>query len=299
MARTRVAAVVLVALAVTFTAAQQSRKENLQSLVDAEKAFAAMSVKTNIRDSFLANFADDGVVFNPNPVNAREMYSKRPAPPNPPPITLNWEPIFADVSQVGDLGYTTGPFSVTDNAKKTVAGQGFFFSVWKKQPEGNWKAVLDFGIDTPPLPDHSEPVLQTPVYNSKEKQRSLADADWQKRKQEFMAAEKRFSEQSQSQGVANAYSEYLSPGARLNRNGRFPLKEPISIRSYLKGADAKMSWKPIGSDLSKSGDLAYVYGSYEQVGNAEKGYYARVWQRDAMGNWKIVIDTARGNEEKN
>jgi len=49
-----------------------------------------------------------------------------------------------------------------------------------------------------------------------------------------------------------------------------------------------------GSNVSSSADLGYCYGSYElrEGGGAktEKGYYARVWKRDARGNWRIVFD---------
>jgi ketosteroid isomerase-like protein len=52
-----------------------------------------------------------------------------------------------------------------------------------------------------------------------------------------------------------------------------------------------LSGEPIKADVSHSGDLGYAYGSYE-VGGAkpEKGYYARVWKRDAQGRWRIVMD---------
>ena len=48
----------------------------------------------------------------------------------------------------------------------------------------------------------------------------------------------------------------------------------------------------IGADVARSGDLGYVYGSYELGGDKpEKGYYARVWKRNSDGEWKIVLDT--------
>jgi ketosteroid isomerase-like protein len=287
-------------LAVAFTAtfaADEFDRPDFKSLVAAEEAFAKLSADTNIRNSFLANFADDGVVFNPQPVNAKELYSKKPIPPNPPPVTLFWEPIFAEVSRAGDLGYTTGPYYLKDNVKKAPAAQGFFFSVWKRQSDGKWKVVLDFGIETPPLPDHSEPVLGTRISSTKEP-KALSGSDWKQRKQEFLEAENHFSIVSQDKGVSAAYAQYLHSGGRLNRNGMFPLSNGKAVDSYFKNKTNNAKWVPIGSDLSKSGDLGYVYGSYEQQDGGKKGYYARAWQRDAKGQWKIVIETARDLDEK-
>jgi ketosteroid isomerase-like protein len=52
---------------------------------------------------------------------------------------------------------------------------------------------------------------------------------------------------------------------------------------------------PIKSDVAQSDDLGYTYGSYEMklagTDKIEKGYYIRVWKRDAGGKWKLVLDT--------
>src|SRR3954454_18958665 len=64
----------------------------LGSLVDAELAFARMGAERGIRDAFLANFADDGVVFEPAPVRLRETWSARPAPAEPLAQKLEWKP---------------------------------------------------------------------------------------------------------------------------------------------------------------------------------------------------------------
>ena len=118
----------------------------LQSLVQAEKNFAHMSIEKGIRDSFLANLTDDAIVFDPGPVNGRELYTKR----SPSEAQLIWEPIFADISSAGDMGYTTGPWEY--KKKKTDArpvAYGQFLSIWKRQRDGTWKVVLDGGVDNP------------------------------------------------------------------------------------------------------------------------------------------------------
>ena len=92
----------------------EKRPPALASLVASERDFAKTSVEKGIRESFLAFFADDGINFQPHPVRTRETMLKRPTPAVPPPVVLNWEPAYADVSNAGDLGYTTGPYVFTD-----------------------------------------------------------------------------------------------------------------------------------------------------------------------------------------
>ena len=68
--------VILLALAALGRSAETSAENALQSLVAAEKNFAQMSVEKNIRDAFLANLADDAIMFDPGPVNGKQLYQK-------------------------------------------------------------------------------------------------------------------------------------------------------------------------------------------------------------------------------
>lgn len=65
----------------------------------------------------------------------------------PGPKTLTWEPVFADVSSSGDLGYTWGnwKFVQTDSVF-----YGNYITIWRKQKDGSWKMTLDAGNGTPP-----------------------------------------------------------------------------------------------------------------------------------------------------
>lgn len=63
----------------------------------------------------------------------------------------------------------------------------------------------------------------------------------------------------------------------------------------LKGFE--MTWQPLNVEAAKSGDLAYVRGSYEMTlpgpqGEPvkDKGKYLTVWKKQANGEWKTVAD---------
>jgi ketosteroid isomerase-like protein len=69
--------------------------------------------------------------------------------------TLRWSPIRAEVS--GDLGYTVGTYVSESPAPdgSPNSGQGMYVTIWRRGPDGVWKAVVDLGNPT-------EAVDQTP-----------------------------------------------------------------------------------------------------------------------------------------
>ena len=60
---------------------------------------------------------------------------------------LTWKPVDAGVSISGDLGWTSGTyeFRAQDKDGHVKVHHGNYTSIWKKQPDGNWKVVLDMG----------------------------------------------------------------------------------------------------------------------------------------------------------
>ena len=69
-------------------------------------------------------------------------------------VSLVWEPVRAEVSQSGDLGFTWGRWTLTlpqaDEDPRLVRGK--YISVWRRQPDGAWKYVLDGGHTTTASP---------------------------------------------------------------------------------------------------------------------------------------------------
>src|SRR5262245_2445266 len=116
-----------------------SLKTELDSLVGAERDFARLSLARGVRDAFLANLAEDSIIFRPNAVPGRQWFEN-----NPPPATLRleWEPEFADIASTGDLGYTTGPFERRRTPQDPPAF-GHYVTLWRKQADGKWKVALD------------------------------------------------------------------------------------------------------------------------------------------------------------
>jgi ketosteroid isomerase-like protein len=66
---------------------------------------------------------------------------------------------------------------------------------------------------------------------------------------------------------------------------------------FLDNKDNRLTWTPIGGDISASGDLGYTYGNYEfrskdKDGNPhiEQGKYTSIWKLQNDGTWKVVLD---------
>lgn len=73
-------------------------------------------------------------------------------------MKLTWSALFADVSDDGTLGYTYGRYESHrpgPDGKEAVRG-GFFLTIWKRQPDGTWRYVMDNGAPDRPAPGKIE-----------------------------------------------------------------------------------------------------------------------------------------------
>ena len=266
----------------------------LSSLVEAERAFARRSLEIGARPAFLEFFADDAIVFRPQPVKYKEAMKSAPAQSNPLATTLSWEPLFADVSVGGDLGYTTGPAVWTDHTPaKRPARYSYYFSVWKKQDAGGWKVVFDVGTEQTHLYSGSR-VLQSPAVRGKEVAELSQSTDDHIRS--LMRAEGEFLAVLREKGKANALVQSAGVDVRIYREKTAPLVGIDAIREFFSSHQYMNEWTAEFCDVARAGDMGYVYGSYASGGSAdamdalEKGYYMRVWKRDRLNIWRIAAE---------
>jgi ketosteroid isomerase-like protein len=276
----------------------------LASLVETERAFARMSVERGVRESFIAYFSDEGIGFQPAPTKIRASLVGHPTRIARPPVTLNWFPVYGDVSQAGDLGYTTGPYVFSDDEKKNPPSYGYYFTVWKKQADGAWRVALDLGIPTPPLDVSPQALTFHPARETKWKG-SHAKIDEAGARAELLAAERAFSGASLSGGVPSAFARYMADDAHCHHSNALPIIGARAIGDYLKTNVAKFSWDVIDAGAAQSADFGYTYGSYELVpaqgkgdGKTERGYFARVWKRDARGRWRVEMSVTHATPEQ-
>jgi hypothetical protein len=108
-----------------------------EPVVAAERAFAADALTMGVKASFLKYSTDDAIMFQETPRNAHEIVSGWPDEDS---TTIVWWPVWAGISQSGDLGFTTGPAKYGDAEPRS-----YYFTVWARQPNGSWKWIYDGG----------------------------------------------------------------------------------------------------------------------------------------------------------
>ena len=107
-------------------------------------------------DTVLSFFADDASRFPPNApiVTGKEAIRARVSEEySGQDFAISWQTTKVEVSRSGDLAYSHGTSEVTVNDPEgnPVTDKEKWVVVWKKQPDGSWKAVLDiWNSDGPP-----------------------------------------------------------------------------------------------------------------------------------------------------
>ncbi|WP_018630863.1 YybH family protein [Niabella aurantiaca] len=66
-----------------------------------------------------------------------------------PGFKISWEPESVSVSASGDMGYLVerNEISIPDSAGNPMIMRGTVVTIWKKDAAGNWKNVLEAGMD--------------------------------------------------------------------------------------------------------------------------------------------------------
>ena len=149
---------VITALLATLPAppAATDREQMKKDLAAMEDQFSAMARDRGILAAFQHFAAPDVTFIDTDPrqwrgvaaVNER-MGEDRPG------VSLTWSACFTDVSDDGTLGYNYGRYELRApdaDGNETTRG-GWFLSIWKRQPDGSWKYVMDTGVpDRPAAP---------------------------------------------------------------------------------------------------------------------------------------------------
>jgi len=253
--------------------------DDAASLAAAESAFAAHSVREDMRVAFLANFAPDGVYVRKGWTVARADLESRSAPP----IVLDWHPAHTEVAASGEMGLSTGPWKITRKADPSAAPVfGQFVSIWKREPGGPWKVAVDIGISNPRDSLWDAPLEAMPP-----------GTDVARDGNAIAAAEERFQLAEHSSGVAGAYRAFASRRIRFYREGLDPAVGRDAALVVTDVIHDQVRWIVERSEVSRSGDFGYSRGHYTAPSDPGKvlGYFLRVW-RPEDGGWRIVMDVA-------
>lgn len=248
-------------------------------MVASERAFAAATAEIGFRDGFLAFFADDSIKVQRQGgsvtlIPARADLIAQPLPKLPIVNQLIWEPFTGHISSDGTFGWLTGPFVLMNQAQKTTVGQGAYFSVWKRQPDGTYRVWLDEGIRLPNIWLKASPFRVAP-----DPDEGTAGAA----NEEIAEVERAVSTDT------GAWRARLSADVRLHRDGAMPFvgrEEVIAFAARQK----RPPCTALRTEVAASGDLAVVIGACD-LDDRTRGSYVRVWKRSLGGRWRIVFQT--------
>jgi ketosteroid isomerase-like protein len=128
------------------------RKAAASAAIRADSAFAAAGERDGLTTAFSTYVAPGGVLFANGelvvgPDQVREFYRAQPEG-----STLNWQPVFADGAESGELAVTVGESVFTGRGSTGAVVQRFgkYITVWRRQPDGSWKFLADGGNASPP-----------------------------------------------------------------------------------------------------------------------------------------------------
>jgi uncharacterized protein (TIGR02246 family) len=137
-----------------------TRAADERAIREADSAWSAASAAKDI-DRWLSYLAPDASIFPPNSptIAGSEAIRNSVVQGFASPGNMNSKTDKVEVSRGGDLGYASGTYEFTFNdAKgKPITDRGKYLTLWKKQSDGKWKAVVDmYNSDLPVTPPPSK-----------------------------------------------------------------------------------------------------------------------------------------------
>jgi ketosteroid isomerase-like protein len=117
-------------------AASVNVDEEIAGLLKIEREFFAAAKASSVGQAYKNYLSDEARIHRPGvmPVVGKNALDSWLAQQT---MTMSGEPIKADVSRSGDLGYAYGSYEMGGGQ------QGYFVRVWKRDAAGKWRIVID------------------------------------------------------------------------------------------------------------------------------------------------------------
>ena len=124
---------------------KKNNEDRKAEMMAAEISFSKFSELKGTRKALMEYIDSEGVLLRPNIMPlvgaaAIDFISQA----NDTAYTMIWQPKGGNIAASGELGYTFGIYSITPKYKDSIM-QGTYVNIWKKQPDGSWKLLLDSG----------------------------------------------------------------------------------------------------------------------------------------------------------
>ena len=268
----------------------------VDSLLAADRAFSAMSAKTDLVSGLSAMFDADIVMPIPAAKFARgraQAVEALRVNPDNPTSRAEWTPIRGGVSADGRHGFTFGYMTIQPAGKPPLPAK--YLAYWIRRPEG-WRVLaykraprpggeVSLALLAPSLPLRLVPVATDQAHLVAQR-KSLSDA------------ERAFSDEAQSIGIGPAFAKH----------GRDDAMNMGAEAAFLLGAaniggpaapgetDSPVSWASDDVAVASSGDLGVSWGVIrpnEAVAGGQRPATAffTIWRRDGPAQpWRYIAE---------
>jgi ketosteroid isomerase-like protein len=259
-----------------------AQKATVKTVVDAEQAFDKTVTRKGIKDGFLSVVDDEAIVFKPQAVNAKDFYTNIDKQPG----ILTWDPKLARISANGDLAFTAGPYTYQNSKTDTDKVYGHYVSVWRANPDGKLKLLIDLGIQHPEPEQEELTDFKDPEGNT-----APPSKDPFKNKRIILATDEEVNHSFTLSTMAT-YKEFLSAEAHYYFPGFEPLTGRDKIMQFVNNEAISITAKTTSAGRSASNDLAYSYGVAQiKKGTIVSDYnYVRIWEIDGTHKWNILLE---------
>ncbi|HEX8193167.1 MAG TPA: DUF4440 domain-containing protein [Allosphingosinicella sp.] len=264
-----------------------------ESLLAADRAFAAAAAGTDTASAIAAMFHDDVVMPLPDAsfASGREAAA---AALRANPFNLasraQWAPVRAGVSGDGQHGFTFGYMTMrgADGAERRAK----YLAYWVRTPAG-WR-VAAYKRAIRPEGEVSAAML-APALPARIVRPSGAAAP--RLRDELRAAEQAFSDEAQRIGLGPAFARNGSEDAmNMGPGAAFRIGAAAIGGEMPGGPGSPVSWSAEDALVAPSGDLGVTWGYIRPNGPAPEGRPARVpfftvWRRASPGApWRYVAE---------
>src|SRR5436190_13040538 len=124
------------------------------TIMKIDSTWAKLAKEGRDADKIVSYWSDDAVVLAPGqpPVKGKDALRKMVNDSkNIPGFSITWKSTDIHFSPDGEMAYMAGENLMTMNdstgGKMSIPGRGY--TIWRKEPDGNWKCVVDIWNNPP------------------------------------------------------------------------------------------------------------------------------------------------------
>ena len=149
----RIIPIVLLAVIFSCNQTKVDKKAEGEKLMQLSKEWSQL-ITTKDVDKIVAHWADDAFVMQEGHAPLKGKQAIRQMVEESfkiPGFNISWQPQSVEVSDNGDMAYMieNSQVSFNDSTGKAIIIKNKAVTIWRKQPDGSWKNVVDIATADP------------------------------------------------------------------------------------------------------------------------------------------------------